>query len=66
MESLGDAIGTMVRLLFTIAAFGAFAAVSSIGIALWSIWLPITVPQALTIMGVFGVSGAVMARMVLK
>ncbi len=46
MEALGNAVGALLAVLFPLAAFAVFAAGAGIGTALWSIWLPITVPQA--------------------
>ena len=58
MEGLGNAIGGMVIMLAYIAAFGIMALAAGVGLALWSIWLPITLWQAISIMSAFGLFGA--------
>ncbi|TPK70214.1 hypothetical protein FJ930_19805 [Mesorhizobium sp. B2-4-15] len=57
MGDLGSAIGGMVVFLASVAAFGVMALLSGLGLALWSIWLPITLWQAIAIMAAFGCSG---------
>jgi hypothetical protein len=56
-----DGLGDAVLMLLCIAAFGVFALASGVGLALWSIWLPITVWQAVPIMTFFGACGAFLA-----
>ncbi|TJU85564.1 MAG: hypothetical protein E5Y10_24365 [Mesorhizobium sp.] len=53
---MGDIGGAFV-MLAQVAAFGVMAMVAGLGLALWSIWLPITVWQAIPIMALFGCSG---------
>lgn len=55
---MGDIGGAFV-LLVRIAAFGVMALSAGLGLALWSICLPIEVWHAAVIMGIFGVCGAV-------
>ncbi|GAA2867584.1 hypothetical protein GGQ99_001273 [Aminobacter niigataensis] len=57
MEGLGQAIGGAILFLAYVAAFGVMALAAGIGLALWSIWLPITLWQAIAIMAAFGVFG---------
>ncbi|TGT76147.1 MULTISPECIES: hypothetical protein [unclassified Mesorhizobium] len=54
---MGD-IGGFVMTLMYIAAFSVLALVAGAGLALGSIWLPITVWQASLIMAGFGCVGA--------
>lgn len=56
-SDLGKAVGGFFVVLMLAAAFGVFALAGGIGMALWSIWLPITVPQALVVIGLFGAFG---------
>lgn len=62
MEHIGEAF----FLIFCVAVFGVMALVAGVGLALWSIWLPITLIQAIIIMAVFGVCGVVFVRATMK
>jgi hypothetical protein len=57
MGDLGKAIGDLMVFLASVAAFGVMAIASGIGLALWSIWLPIALWQAVLIMLGFGCTG---------
>lgn len=54
---MGDIGGAFV-LILRVAAFGVFALAFGVGLALWSIWLPITLWQAAIIMTIGGIGGA--------